>query len=79
MNATKEGQNLSPLIEDQFEKALEAFGQIEPPLAGAISADNEAVVNAYNEITRQLVNIKTDMPSVLCVAITYVDNASDSD
>ncbi|MCB0584135.1 MAG: imelysin family protein [Phaeodactylibacter sp.] len=79
VNATKEGQNLSRLIEDQFEKALEAFGQIEPPLAGAISADNEAVVNAYNEITRQLVNIKTDMPSVLCVAITYVDNASDSD
>ncbi|MCB0564071.1 MAG: imelysin family protein, partial [Phaeodactylibacter sp.] len=79
VNATKEGQNLSSLIKNQFQKALEALAQAEPPLSTAIESNNEVVVNAYNEITRQLVNLKTDMPSVLCVSITYVDNASDSD
>ena len=79
VNATKEGQNLSTLIEGQFDKAKEALGQIAGPLSSAIETDNPGVVNAYNEVTKQLVNIKTDMPSVLCVAITYVDNASDSD
>ena len=79
VNATKEGQNLSSLVETQFQNALDALGQIPPPLSTAIEEDNGTVVNAYNEVTRQLVNIKTDMPSVLCVAITYVDNASDSD
>lgn len=79
VNATKEGQNLNGLIKGQFEKALQALGQVSGPLSQAIREDNESVVNAYNEITRQVVNLKTDMPSVLCVAITYVDNASDSD
>ncbi|MCB0614576.1 MAG: peptidase M75, partial [Phaeodactylibacter sp.] len=59
--------------------ALDALSLVQAPLSGAIEGNNERVVNAYNEITRQLVNIKTDMPSVLCVSITYVDNASDSD
>ena len=79
VNATKEGQNLSSLIKTQFQKALDALSLVQAPLSGAIEGNNERVVNAYNEITRQLVNIKTDMPSVLCVSITYVDNASDSD
>lgn len=79
VNATKEGQNLSGLIKEQFARARAALGQVEGPLSMAIEEDNESVVNAYNEITRQVVNLKTDMPSVLCVAITYVDNASDSD
>lgn len=79
VNATKEGQNLNSLVEEQFGKALSALSQVEAPLSTTIETDNPSVVNAYNEITRQIVNIKTDMPSVLCVAITYVDNASDSD
>lgn len=79
VNATKEGQNLNAVIESQFDKAKEALGQVQPPLSGAIETNNDIVVNAYNEITKQIVNIKTDMPSVLCVAITYVDNPSDSD
>lgn len=79
VNATKEGQNLNAVVEEQFVKAKEALGQVESPLSEAIETNNESVVNAYNEITKQIVNIKTDMPSVLCVAITYVDNPSDSD
>lgn len=34
---------------------------------------------AYNALSRQVVNLKTDLPAVACVSITYVDNPSDSD
>lgn len=78
-NATKEGQSLDGVIKEQFDEALQAVRQLEAPLSATIETDNQSVVNTYNEVTRQIVNIKTDMPSVLCVAITYVDNASDSD
>ncbi len=79
VKANKEGEALSTVIEAQFEKAMAALEAVQPPLSKAIEEDNETVIAAYNEITRQIVHIKTDMPSVLCVAITYIDNPSDSD
>jgi len=79
VNATKEGESLSARILAQFDAALAALAEIEGPLQDAVEENNEATVTAYNELTKQIVNIKTDMPSVLCVAITYIDNPSDSD
>ena len=79
VGAVQEGQSLDAAIKNQFSKAINALGQIPGPLSTAVEDSNETVVAAYNEITRQVVNIKTDMPSLLCVAITYVDNPSDSD
>lgn len=79
VGATREGQSLDVAIRAQFAAAISALEQISGPLSAAVQDDNEAVVAAYNALTRQVVNIKTDMPSVLCVAITYVDNPSDSD
>jgi len=79
VNATKEGESLNAQIVQQFASALEALRSLEGPLPTAIEENNEEVVAAYNELTKQIVNIKTDMPSVLCVAITYIDNPSDSD
>lgn len=79
VGAAKEGQSLDIAIKNQFSKAINALAQIPGPLSTAVQDSNETVVAAYNEITKQVVNIKTDMPSVLCVAITYVDNPSDSD
>ena len=49
------------------------------PLSAAVDEDMELAIEAYNQVTRQVVNLKTDMPTLLCVAITYIDNPSDSD
>lgn len=48
-------------------------------LGVAVESNRDAVQTAYNAISRQVVNLKTDLPSVACVSITYVDNPSDSD
>lgn len=70
---------LDVVIQEQFETAISAVANLQNPLSETVENNPQTVVNAYNEVTKQLINIKTDMPSVLCVSITYIDNPSDSD
>ena len=80
--AAKKGEDLlDDVIQDQYLVAINAVKAIEAPLTDAVSTTGQtaAVVNAYNEVASQLIHIKTDMPSVLCISITYIDNPSDSD
>jgi len=78
-NAQKDGEPLSRLIKDQYQQVITATEALPAPLSAAVDDNPEVVETAYKELVRQVVQIKTDMPSVLCVAITYVDNPSDSD
>lgn len=78
-NAEKNGESLNDIIKNQFTSALNSLNDLSSPLSAQIEADATVVENAYNEVTKQVVNIKTDLPSVLCVSITYIDNPSDSD
>lgn len=79
VDAEKNGESLDGLIKAQFQSAREALNAIDGPLSVAVETDDSDVSTAYNELTKQVVQIKTDLPSVICVAITYVDNPSDSD
>lgn len=79
IGAEKNGRPLDTVIREQFQAARQALGLVSDPLSAAVDNDKATVEAAYNEITKNVVNLKTDMPSVLCVAITYVDNPSDSD
>jgi len=63
----------------QYQTMLNELDKIDGPLAEAVEQDVDDVQEAYNAISRQVVNLKTDVPAVACVAITYVDNPSDSD
>ena len=74
----KGDKTLDAVIQEQFAAAISAVQDLgtSTPLS---DIENDKAVTAYNEVTKQLVNIKTDMPSVLCVSITYIDNPSDSD
>lgn len=67
-------------IQNQYQAALAAIDEIKPiTLSRAIEENNELVINLYNELVKQIVRIKSDMPEALCVPITYIDNPSDSD
>ena len=48
------------------------------PLQDLVAAPGE-LQPLYAALSRQVVNLKTDLPAVSCVAITYIDNPSDSD
>ncbi len=78
-NIQKDGTPLSQIINQQFQSAITSVQQLPKPLDQSIELHTSEVVSAYSEIARQVVYIKTDMPSALCIAITYIDNPSDSD
>ena len=79
VNAQKDNQSLNSLIKGLLISSISKVNVLSGRLSDLVDSDNATVVDAYNEVTRQLVNIKTDLPSVLCVSITYIDNPSDSD
>jgi hypothetical protein len=48
-------------------------------LNGAIQTNFNAVKTAYGHAQNQVIYLKTDLPSVLCISITYIDNTDDGD
>ena len=75
----EEGKTLDSNIQAQFTAAKSSLNTLSDPLSNDVINNNSAVISAYNELSKILVNIKTNMPSLMCISITYIDNASDSD
>jgi hypothetical protein len=76
----KNGVNLDQLIISQFNlisTSLEAFkpGNLYDAI---VNNFNDAKV-AFGHSQNNVVYLKTDLASVLCVSITYVDNTDDGD
>jgi len=80
VNAEKNGSPLSDLVKTQYQEIrslADSFGST--PFSKIIETEVEKTTKLYELISDQVVLIKTDMPSILCVSITYIDNPSDSD
>ncbi len=79
VNALKAGDKLDDLIQNQFDVAITTLAGLGSSLSNEAENNKASVESAYAEVAKNLVNLKTDLPSVLCVSITYIDNPSDSD
>ncbi len=79
IDARKEQELLATIINQNFDNILAVLNNIPEPLSESIVNSPQLVQDAYVPMANQLIYLKTDMPSALCVSITYVDNASDSD
>lgn len=77
VDANRNGQDLSDAIVDQFESARSELESLNRPLSQTILNNKSAVEKAYEAVQKQVVLIKTDMPSALGVRITYQDNDGD--
>ncbi len=77
MDAQRKGEPLSKAILNQFDKAEKAINNVPQPLHLSITENTQKVEQAYEEVQRQVVLLKTDMPSALEVRITYQDNDGD--
>ncbi|MGK0389306.1 MAG: putative lipoprotein [Maribacter sp.] len=75
----KEGINLEDAINNQFDAIINNVNAIPETLPSSIVDETGKIQNVYVPLANQVVNLKTDTPSALCVSITYIDNASDSD
>lgn len=76
---TADGEPLAATISTIYEAAIDAVGALPDPLSATIESDLASVNNAYATTTRNVVRLKTDMTSALCVDVTYLDNPSDTD
>ena len=79
LNADKNGENLADVILQQYSEIETNIAKINGPLSTAVDQQKDEVIATYNSMTQQVIYIKSDMPSVMCIPITYVDNPSDSD
>lgn len=79
IGADKNGVSLADVIINQYDIALERINAIEETLQESVDDDKQNVIDAYNALSEQVIYLKSDMPSVMCIPITYVDNPSDSD
>ncbi len=81
--STSDGAALAEDIATQHAKISEQLATIglnqQFALETAVVNDREAVRDLLAAYSRQVVYLKTDLPAVACVSITYVDNPSDSD
>ncbi len=77
VNAQHNGVNLSIKINEQLNIAKQKVSSLPANLADAIRTNPIAVEEAYNEIQKAIIYMKTDMPSALGIMITYQDNDGD--
>ncbi len=77
LNAQYNGGSLSAAIRSQFDIVKSKIQVIPDPLSDAIINHQSIVEEAYSEIQKMVVLLKTDMPSAMGVLITYQDNDGD--
>jgi predicted lipoprotein len=75
----RNGMHLADVIIEQYAKIINNISTIDGPLSTAVDEDKEDVIALYNMLSEQVIYLKSDLPSVMCIPITYVDNPSDSD
>ncbi len=74
-------ESLDQLIQTQYTMGLDELESLSGRLSDLVgtSQTSPEIQAAYDAVNEQIVYLKTDMPSNLCVSITYIDNPSDSD
>lgn len=77
LNITYPGGTLNAAIKAQFSLAKTKLNEVGNPLSDQVVSNYNTVNNAYKELVKLLVLLKTDMPSNLGVVITYQDGDGD--
>ncbi|AFU69505.1 peptidase M75 superfamily protein [Psychroflexus torquis ATCC 700755] len=77
LNTIKEGDDLSVLINQQFNIAEEKAKTLNDNFTIQIENDNNKMLETYNELQRNVVFIKVDMLQALSIDVDYVDADGD--
>ena len=77
MDSMKDGQNLSNLINDQFETILNQASGLDQSLKSQVQTNNIEMLQAFDELQKQVVLLKVDMMQALSISVDYVDSDGD--
>ena len=77
LNTIKNGENLGNLITSQFETAKNKIEGLNTNFSLQIENDNAKMLNAYNELQRNVILLKVDMLQAMDISVDYVDADGD--
>lgn len=77
LNTMKDGADLTMLINDQFQTAQSRAENLDPDFAAQVETDNSLMLSTYDELQRNVVNMKVDMLQALSINVDYVDADGD--
>ncbi len=77
LDANHNDTALDVAIDEQFRSAIATLAEVPNPFSASVVNEVSKVDAAYLEIQRNVVLLKTDMPSAMGVLITYQDNDGD--
>ncbi|MFP8487517.1 imelysin family protein [Gracilimonas sp. Q87] len=77
LNTMKNGADLTSIINDQFEDAKVESEALNNDLAVQVETDNGLMLATYDELQRNVVNLKVDMLQALNINVDYVDADGD--
>ncbi|MDC7999214.1 imelysin family protein [Gilvibacter sediminis] len=77
LNTIKNGEDLSTLINEQFDLARLAINDLDDNFATQVQTDNIAMLEAYDELQRNVILIKVDMLQALSIDVDFVDTDGD--
>ncbi|MEX0681142.1 MAG: imelysin family protein [Balneolales bacterium] len=77
LNTMKEGADLATLIDNQFDAAREKAELLNDDFSAQVESDNSLMLSTYDELQRNVVNLKVDMLQALNINVDYVDADGD--
>ena len=70
-------ENLSPIIINNFQKANDELDQLNENFIDQINTDKSKMLNTFDKLQAIVVNLKTDMLSLLSIQVDYIDADGD--
>ena len=77
INAVRNGQNLSEIINNQFATIYTTNATLNDSFSQQINTDNPKMIAAYNTLQQNVIYVKLDMMQALNIPIDYVDGDGD--
>jgi predicted lipoprotein len=77
VKAQKNGQNLSTVVDSQFDDVINKLNLINSPYATAVSSQKQQVQDVFNSLKILIAYFKVDVANNLAVTITFSDTDGD--
>ncbi len=77
LNTIKNGEDLSGLITAQFATAKNSLNTLDASFENQIQTDNSKMLQAYDELQRNVILLKVDMLQALSINVDFVDADGD--
>jgi len=77
LNTIKDGEDLSTLINNQFNVARTTAGNLNDDFSVQVRTNNNLMLNTYDELQKNVVFLKVDMLQAISVNVDFVDADGD--